>query len=274
MSVLEFSVRGVGVVGPGLPDWPASRTILAAMSPYQYAPMINPAPDILPAAERRRASASVRLALAAALEATRASALDPKEVASVFAARDSDGQILHEICDALAQSQRQVSPTRFHNSVHNAPSGYWSIGAGSHAASNSLGAYDLTFAAGLLEAVVQVAMENQPVLLVAFDLPMPQPLHAMQPMDNPFAAAFMLAPMEGGGAQAPWRLTLEPAGERRVGMPSAPKCLRNNPISRCWPWLTALARGQSSTDAESTSAMHEVLLEYFDAQVLVLRSGS
>lgn len=263
---LGFCVRGLGLVGPGLPDWPASRSVIAGATPYRFAPVASPAAAILPAAERRRASASVRLALAAALEATRAAAIDPQQAASVFAARDSDGQILHEICEVLAQPQRFVSPTRFHNSVHNAPSGYWSIGAGSHAASTSLGAYDLSFAAGLLEAVVQIAADRQPVLLVAFDLPLPPPLHALQRVDQPFAAALMLAPPQP--ADPLWQLALEP-GATPEAAAGAPECLRNNPAARCWPWLAAIARQQTPIAARRRE---EVRLEYFDGQVLVLHS--
>ena len=38
-----------------------------------------------------------------------------------------NGQVIHEICEALATDEREVSPTRFHNSVHNASAGYWGI---------------------------------------------------------------------------------------------------------------------------------------------------
>ena len=46
---------------------------------------------------------------------------------TVFTSSSGDGDNVHEICETLAAADRQVSPTRFHNSVHNAPAGYWSI---------------------------------------------------------------------------------------------------------------------------------------------------
>ena len=49
-----------------------------------------------------------------------------------------------------------ISPTRFHNSVHNAAAGYWGIATGATAAANALCAYDASFGAGLLEALTQV----------------------------------------------------------------------------------------------------------------------
>ena len=64
---------------------------------------------------------------------------------------DGDGEIVHRLCTALASPAAEVSPTDFHNSVHNAATGYWSIGAHSSAPSTALCAYDGSFAAGLLE---------------------------------------------------------------------------------------------------------------------------
>ena len=54
-------------------------------------------------------------------------------------------------------SPHTISPTRFHNSVHNAAAGYWTIGAGCMQATTALSAYDATFAEGLLEALAQLA---------------------------------------------------------------------------------------------------------------------
>ena len=63
-----------------------------------------------------------------------------------------------------------MSPTKFHNSVHNAAAGYWTIGTGCMAPSNSLSGYECSFAAGLLEAAAQCAADRRPVLLVGFDV--------------------------------------------------------------------------------------------------------
>ena len=102
----------------------------------------------------------VKLALAAGLEATRQAGADPAQLPAIFTSSGGDGQNCHEICQALASAERQLSPTRFHNSVHNAAAGYWSIATGATPASNALCAYDASFAAGLLEALTQVAIER------------------------------------------------------------------------------------------------------------------
>src|SRR5205085_5133320 len=116
-----------------------------------------PSVDALPAAERRRTGAVIRLALTTGLQALANGGLSAAEVMTVFTSSGGDGQVIHEICEALASAHREVSPTRFHNSVHNAPAGYWGIATRSHAASTSLCAFDWSFAAGLLEACAQVA---------------------------------------------------------------------------------------------------------------------
>ena len=62
-------VEGVGLVGPGLRGWQASRAILAGEQAYGSAPTTVAASELLPTAERRRAGMPVKLALAAGQEA-------------------------------------------------------------------------------------------------------------------------------------------------------------------------------------------------------------
>ena len=162
--------------------------------------------------------ASVRWALAAGCEALTASGLAADDVSTVFASCGGDGPITHQICEALASATREISPTRFHNSVHNAPAGYWSIATRSHAPSTSLCGYHATFAVGLLEAVVQAAHDAAAVLLIAYDLPYPEPMHALWSVSHPFAAALVLRPSGTEGAQ----LQLEVrSGEAQLAWPDA-----------------------------------------------------
>jgi hypothetical protein len=163
---LVARVEGVGLVGPGLSGWEASRAILAGREPYTRAAAVIPAPDALPAVERRRAGKSVKLALAAGMAAAAASGRPAAGLAAVFASSTGDGENLHAICEALASEDRLISPTRFHNSVHNAPSGYWGIATGATQAADSIAAFDASFTAGLIEALGRLAAQPaQPVLL-------------------------------------------------------------------------------------------------------------
>ncbi|MBV8398228.1 MAG: beta-ketoacyl synthase chain length factor, partial [Acetobacteraceae bacterium] len=146
-------VLGAGLWGPGLEGWAASLPVLQGRLDHVWRDCTPPTPTLLPLNERRRTGASVRLALAVALEASTHAGFAPGIVRSVFGTSNGEGPVIHAILASLADPDRQVSPTQFHNSVHNAAAGYWSIAARSQAAATCLGCHDATFAAALLKAV-------------------------------------------------------------------------------------------------------------------------
>ncbi len=225
--------------------------MLAGLEPYVSAPTVVTAPRLLPAAEARRTGMPVRLALAVAHEAFTQAGRDPAHAATVFTSSSGDGDNVHVILEILASPERDVSPTRFHNSVHNAAAGYWSIAAGSHESSTSLCAYDASFAAGLIDAAAQVAVEQKPVALVAYDHPYPQPLHAKRPLAGSFAAALILTPERGASARAALDIEIaRGSAPVTVVADAALEALRTSvPAARCIPLLAALARGASETVA-------------------------
>ena len=209
--------------------------MLSGESAFAPAPVQRPAVNLLPPAERRRAAPSVAWALAAAQEAM--AGLDASAYAVVFTSSDGDGDIVHRLCSALATPAAAVSPTDFHNSVHNAATGYWSIGAHSPAPSTAICAYDDSFAAGLLEAAAQIAIEKRPVLLIAVDLPYPAPLAPHRPVRHGLAAALALEP--GTGLQ----VSLQDAAASASPLPD----FKGNAAAACLPLLAALARSGAAT---------------------------
>ncbi|MGH8323115.1 MAG: beta-ketoacyl synthase chain length factor, partial [Steroidobacteraceae bacterium] len=182
MTPLSAYVRGIGLLGPGLDDWLTGAPVLAGVTAYVPRATVLPTPAALPPAERRRTGTVVRLALAIGFEAVSRAGMTPAQLPTVFSSSGGDGYNCHEICQTLASGDRQLSPTRFHNSVHNAASGYWSIAASATPPSNVLCAFDGSFAAGLLEALTQVVVERTAVLLIAYDVGYPQPLRAVRPI--------------------------------------------------------------------------------------------
>jgi hypothetical protein len=200
MVNLVAQVEGIGLLGPGLEGWTSSTALLEGRSPYIPQPTVLPTPDGLPPAERRRLGRVVKLALGVGMQATANAGADPATLAAVFASSGGDGYNCHEICQALSLEERLISPTRFHNSVHNAAAGYWSIATGSRAASNAVCAYDASFAAGLLEAVTQVVVDQARVLLVAYDAQYPPPLFVKRPIPEAFGVALVLAPVGTAGS--------------------------------------------------------------------------
>ena len=177
---------------------------VALASPALRGP-IGPLPDatqrpvrpLLNANERRRAPETVRLALDVAQAALYASGHDATTVASVFTSAHGDLPTTDALCRTLADNPRLLSPTRFHHSVHNAASGYWAIGSGSHAASTALSSFEDSFAIGLLEAACQAAADAQPVLLVAYDTQACGPLTSVNRSRGMLAAAVLLSPQPG-----------------------------------------------------------------------------
>src|SRR5512141_1239593 len=112
MQTLSAYIEGIGLLGPGLPDWSSAEAVLSGRAPYQSRKTVLPSPASLPAAERRRSGAIVKLSLATGLEAIGAAGLDAASLPSVFSASGSDGENCHAICEMLASDDRQISPTR------------------------------------------------------------------------------------------------------------------------------------------------------------------
>ncbi len=242
---LTVFVEGIGLLGPGLSDWVQGRGVLAGGESYQPARCVVPLPMALPAAERRRAGMVVKVALAVGQQAVTASSLQASALPSVFTSSSGDAINCHQICSALASSDRLISPTRFHNSVHNAASGYWSISSGAMASSSVLCAHDGSFAAGLLEAMAQVMLEQTPVLLVAYDTDYPEPLRSVRPLPDTFGVALVLAPRRSQRSLAQWQLApaacLSDAPTQTLDDAALELLRRSVPAARCLPLLCSVA---------------------------------
>ena len=257
---LPARVLGVGLVGPGLAGWRESRAVLAGEAPYAPAPTAIPSPEALPATERRRAGKSVKLALAAGLAACADANREPRGLAAVFASSTGDGDNQHAICEALALTDREISPTRFHNSVHNAPAGYWGIATGAMAPSDSLCAFDASFAAGLVEAMGRLAADPaREVVVAAYDAPYPEPLKATRPIADAFGVALVLGPA-GRGEGAVVAATFTRAAPTRMPEPALEAVRRGIPAARALPLLQLLATRRSG----------RVVLEYLDGLALAI----
>lgn len=254
MTTMRVYVDGVGLIGPGLPNWAHAIEVLTHAAAYVHAPASVPSPAALPAAERRRTGASVKLALAVGQEAAQAAGRDPALLSAVFTASGGDGDNCHAICEMLAGDDRYISPTRFHNSVHNAPAGYWSIAARAMEASNVLCAHDGSFAAGLLESACQVVVDECDSLLIAYDTAYPFPLSGVRATRDAFGVGLVLAPRAGAGTQGHLDIQLTEAPATRLSCEALEALRLGNPAARALPLLQALAARQTAT----------VVLDYLD----------
>jgi hypothetical protein len=255
MSTLKVWVQGIGLLGPGLASWATAHHVMRGVQAHESAPTALPAPARLPAAERRRVGAPVKLALAIADEAVLQAQVDSGTLATVFASSSGDGVNCHVLCETLATPAPMVSPTRFTNSVHNAAAGCWHIAVGSRATSTSLCAFDGSFAAGLIEAATMVHSSRQPVLLVASDSPYPEPLNAKRPLPDHFGVALVLTPASTARSLAALSIALDAsAGDVSTCDDPSLEALRGAvPAARALPLLAALAR---------TRALERIVLDY------------
>ena len=188
---LEASIAGIGFWTRGLPDWESARAFITAGTVPADVPT-RPSPQLLAPNERRRAPETVAVALHVALAACTAAGRDPALLPSVFASTHGDLAITDYMCATLVDAPRTISPTKFHNSVHNAAAGYWTIGAGAQEPATAISAHDASFAQGLLEAMVQIATGTEAVLLVAYDGNGTGPLGRTSPSSGLLGGAMVL----------------------------------------------------------------------------------
>ena len=145
-------VGGIGVLGPGLTNWPHAAAVLTGRQPY--VPAAHGAADSsdAAAAERRRTGRVVKVALGVALEATSQRRCRSRGNSQrIFLLRQRRPYLPRNLPGAGAADARSLADAVFQFGAQRGV-GYWSIATGSFAPSNVLCAFDASFGAGLLEA--------------------------------------------------------------------------------------------------------------------------
>jgi Beta-ketoacyl synthase, N-terminal domain len=262
MSAITVHIEAIGLCGPGLDGWRASEAVLRDESQYALAPTKIPASESLPPAERRRVGAGVKLALACSADALDSSTYLASDLLSVFSSSGGDGDNCHVICEALASNDRLISPTRFTNSVHNAPSGYWGIALQARQASTSLCAFDGSFSAGFLEACTQAATADAPVILIAYDTPYPEPLRAVRPILHSMGVALLISPRHTPQSIAKVHVSLGQSKANEMQNVDLEALRHNIPAARSLPLLMAVA---------NKAKYAELALDLFTNQQLLLK---
>lgn len=148
--------------------------------------------SLIPAGMRRRTSMTTRMAITAAKHACTQANSDTQNLASVFASLGGEIQVTDALCRLLPDENELLSPTQFHNSVHNTTAGYWGILNKCQAPTTAIAAADDTFAMGLIEVWAQLQQEPGERLLVCYDELWPQYL-APPIGQSAFACAFVLS---------------------------------------------------------------------------------
>ncbi|HKR33683.1 MAG TPA: beta-ketoacyl synthase chain length factor [Steroidobacteraceae bacterium] len=245
----DVKAEGVAFWASRLPGWDVARAVIRGEQAAPEATMSRPAPALLGPTERRRAPDTVAVALEVAARACAAAGRSPSDLPAVFASTHGDLGISDYMCATLVDTPALISPIKFHNSVHNAAAGYWSIGTSSHTPYTAISAFHHTFGAGLLEAAVQIACEQQPVLYVAFDVEAKGALATMAPSRGLVGVALVLAPASAarpGSRRLTLRIADEPCEATRPRSAAA-ALVADNALAPCMPLLEALAADLPAT---------------------------
>ena len=238
-------INTLSIAAPGLLGMDQAMPVLSGKEEWKNAEFPKLAPQLLPANERRRVTDLIKLALHVADEAN----IPDKTLPAVFASSNGDLVITDNVCNTLTMDPKYISPIQFHNSVHNAPAGYWAIAAKSPAASTSISTGDSTFGSGLLEAVTQVLYQQEDVLYVAYDFPVAAPLDKFTNIAHAFATAFVLSLNKTENSYGKIKLEIchEDIDSSHCINHSLNSLQDSNPIARSLPLLEALCLKNAST---------------------------
>jgi hypothetical protein len=176
---MKLYIHSVSLFAPGHDGWAYSQQALktAPNDLGQAVPKYQA--SFLPPNERRRLTPTLSFALHTADDVLQQyqekhPTASTEDMAALFFSADGDAEISYLLCAAVTEPAPQVSPTLFHNSVHNTAVGYWMISQSSHAASTSIATSGFTVGQALLESYLQSHAYQAPVLTVAYDYPVDQ----------------------------------------------------------------------------------------------------
>jgi hypothetical protein len=244
-TAARLHVNGAALWSQRLPGWERAKRILAGAEPAPQEPAPRPAPELLPPTERRRAPDTVSVAMEAALAACRSAKLPPSSVPCVFSSMHGDLAITDYMCATMASTPALVSPTKFHNSVHNAAAGYWTIAAECTRPYTSLSAGEQSFGAGLLETCMQALSAQENVLLVAYDIDARGPLAPVASSKGLLSVGLIVSPQRGPDALASFDLEVVSGGSLipSRARPENAALVAGNSTESCLPFMEALALG-------------------------------
>ena len=186
-------IAGIGAWGRYFHNWQELNSLFKGIKLCD-GELSGPKPHLVPANERRRLPLPARLAIESSWQATQAAGVDLENLTSVFVSGLGDTDLTDYMCKVLASEHKELSPTKFHNSVHNAPAGYWTISSKNMASATSVAGYEHSTSLALLEALIQLRSENNPVLVTLYDAPVSDILEPLLLNKEPFSFSLLLVP--------------------------------------------------------------------------------
>lgn len=242
MNDIEFSIASIGAWGSNFENWGQLKQLLNGEQGEAHG-LKGPKPEIIPANERRRAPLPVRLAVETSWQATQGSTYDAKDLSCVFVSGLGDTQLTDYMCKVLAGENKALSPTKFHNSVHNAAAGYWTISTGCMQAANSVAGFDESVSLTLLEALIQADAQQRPMLLTFYDAPSSEVLKKLLKNEQSFSVSLVMVPSSLSDKAANFSMSVE---QEPSAWPKASwsnelnECYQSNPVARVLSLLSLL----------------------------------
>ena len=222
-------------------NWVVTRTAIsgsggAAPSAPSALGADAPRAELLPPMLRRRTSLLTRMAAEVAAQAIASAGFDRAEVTTIYGSVYGEIRTTLDLLAALQDPAAPLSPTKFHNSVHNTAAGYVSIATQNRRGNAALTAGRSTLAMGLIECAGLIAAGQGPTVLVIAEETLPEPLAAGRSY-APLAAAFALAAagatdvgaVPGDMSSRTCRLVQASRGDPAV--PRLPAALLGNPCA-------------------------------------------
>lgn len=151
----------------------------------------RPEAALLEGAVKRRASLVTRIGVEVLDQAARMGGADLSRVATVWGTANGESTVTVELLAMMQRGEGRLSPTRFHNSVHNAAAGCASIACGNERFSTTLSGGAELVGTCLLEALLLLDEGESDVVVVLADETYAPPL-GPDPRGTPLGVAFQL----------------------------------------------------------------------------------
>lgn len=187
----ELYVRSVGLWSPGYANAPAWCTgdVDAAVE--------APAANFLRGPLRRRATAQTRAAVEVLGQVVAEAGWDSSKIATIWGTAHGEHATSIAMFEWMARGEGRLSPTQFHNSVHNTAGGYASISQKNTTTSTTLTGAGELVVSGFVEALGLLRAGCEHVALVFFDEPLKVPF-SVPGMDATLALGFGLTSQAEG----------------------------------------------------------------------------
>jgi hypothetical protein len=227
-------VAGVGLWGVGY------RHAAAWLAGERNEAEVEPACALLPSRLARRTSLLTRMAIEVATQAAPSTALatTPTVFATAYGETETLGALLEQLC-----LDGELSPTRFHNSVYNTASGYFTIAAGNKTFTTTIAAGPDTVPMALLEGICLLEERGGDVVIIVADEAPTSPLQLAS--SAALAAAIHLTtqrPESGGFGQL--RNLRQDSGAKRTSI--SPE-FKANPVASVLPLIRTLSLHEHGT---------------------------